>query len=145
MQRALHPNLARVASQYDSVMLEYTAGRLSETEAYQRIELLTATDDSGVRWSIAPTTGEWRYMDTWGGYYYAEPPAYGVVGQTPFDYGSGSVTHPRVSLYVVDSSASSPLGSSKASRLRARYFKTISMILVGLALCFAALIAVILL
>lgn len=145
MQRALHPNLARVASQYDSVMLEYTAGRLSETEAYQRIELLTATDDSGVQWSIAPTTGEWRYIDMWGGYYYAEPPAYGVVGQTPFDYGSGSVTHHRVSLYAVDSSANSSLEASKASHLRFGYFKTIRRILVGLALCFAALIAIILL
>lgn len=145
MQRSLHPNLARVASQYDSVMLEYTAGRISETEAYQRIELLTATDDSGVQWSIAPTTGQWRYIDMWGGYYYAEPPAYGVVSQTPFDYGSGSVTHPRVSLYQVDSSEYSTLGSSKESPLRASYSNIILKMLVGFALCCAALIVLLVL
>jgi len=102
MSKPIHPNLARIASIYDEVVLAQRGGRISETEAYSRIGNLVAKDDFGTEWSIDPHTGGWRYRDKWGDYYYAQPPEYGIVGAVPYDMQSGTTTYPRVSLYPVD-------------------------------------------
>lgn len=102
MNKPVHPNLARIASIYDSVVLARRGGHITETDAYARIDSLVAKDDFGVEWSISPQTGEWRYRDKWGEYYYAQPPEYGIVSATPYDMESGNTTYHRVSLYPVD-------------------------------------------
>ena len=104
----MHPNLARIASIYDTVILARRNGQMSETDAYKRIDSLIAKDDFGVEWSISPETGEWRYRDRWGDYYYENPPEYGMVSTTPYDLQSGDTTYPRVTLYPVDTGALTP-------------------------------------
>ena len=84
-----------------------------------------------MEWSISPETGEWRYRDKWGDYYYAPPPEYGMVSATPYDLQSGGTTYPRVTLYPVDANVAetehtTPLAASdlKYGRLNVKYLYT---------------------
>lgn len=120
MNKPIHPNLARIASIYDDTILARRSGQITETDAYARIKSLVAKDDFGVEWSISPETGEWRYRDRWGDYYYAPPPEYGMVSATPYDLQSGDTTYPRVSLYPVDTSV---LATARTAPLAASDFK----------------------
>lgn len=131
MDKPIHPNLARIASSYDAIILARRSGQIAETDAYTRIKSLVAKDDFGVEWSISPETGEWRYRDKWGDYYYAPPPEYGMVSATPYDLQSGGTTYPRVTLYPVDANVAetehtTPLAASdlKYGRLNVKYLYT---------------------
>ena len=131
MDKPIHPNLARIASRYDAIIFARRSGQIAETDAYTRIKSLVAKDDFGVEWSISPETGEWRYRDKWGDYYYAPPPEYGMVSATPYDLQSGGTTYPRVTLYPVDANVAetehtTPLAASdlKYGRLNVKYLYT---------------------
>ncbi len=135
MNKPMHPNLARIASIYDTVILARRNGQMSETDAYKRIDSLIAKDDFGVEWSISPETGEWRYRDRWGDYYYENPPEYGMVSATPYDLHSGDTTYPRVTLYPVDTGAvtpehTTPLAASdlKQNGLNIKYLYSASIV-----------------
>ena len=119
MERSLHPNLARVAAEYDEVLLAFQQGRIAPNEARRRIMALVARDDNGLEWSIDVETGKWRYRTHFGSFALGDPPAYGVLAPTPHDLGSGTrlPSDDRVALQQVDMIALTSEGSLTGSTL----------------------------
>lgn len=103
MERPYHPALARMAAQYDEVMMELRSGLLSDAEARRKVVMLVARDDVGVEWSIDPDTGSWRFRNQSGGFSYASPPALGSMPKLPSDVGSSGFRagSDRVSMFEV--------------------------------------------
>lgn len=81
---ALHPNLARLAAQYDSIIDDMDAGRLTPAQARTQISQLETRDDHGIRWSIDPDTGEFIRKSAFGDLEYDTPPTSGVLTHDPF-------------------------------------------------------------
>lgn len=119
VERSLHPNLARVAAEYDEVLLAFQQGRIAPNEARRRIMALVARDDNGLEWSIDAETGKWRYRTHFGSFALGDPPAYGVLAPTPHDLGSGTglPSDDRVALQQVDMVALTSEGSLTGSTL----------------------------
>lgn len=86
--KPLHPNLARIAAEYDEVVLEARLGRITPAQANSKIAKLVAKDDQGLEWVIEPDSGKWMYKSLSGEYVFAEPPEYGFTSPTPKDIGS---------------------------------------------------------
>jgi hypothetical protein len=119
MDRALHPNLARVAAAYDEILVEFNRGVIPPQEARRRVLALVARDDNGLEWSIDPESGQWRYRTHWGDLILADPPAYGVVGLTPHALGAGNArdADERLNFYEVDQTALYAPGSLRGSTM----------------------------
>ena len=84
----LHPNLARIAAEYDQIVSSYQQGQIAAHQAAAKIAALAAKDDAGVEWSIDPVSGTWRYRTIDGRFLEAEPPAWGLSAATPQDLGT---------------------------------------------------------
>ena len=80
----LHPALARIAVQYDQIVRDFRDGRMSNADARSRISMLSARDDTGVFWSIDPTTGAWLRKTVFGEWVPGTPPEYGLAQPTAF-------------------------------------------------------------
>lgn len=119
MDRALHPNLARVAVAYDEILVEFSRRVTTPQEARRRVLALVARDDNGLEWSIDPENGRWQYRTHWGELITADPPAYGVVGLTPHALGAGNAhdSEDRINFYEVDQTALYAPGSLRGSTL----------------------------
>lgn len=85
MQQRLHPNLARIAVEYDDARTRCLQRRISEVQFRREVEALVARDDEGVQWSIDPHTGQWVYLDRRGERVPGTPPAAGVVTPSAYD------------------------------------------------------------
>ena len=106
---ALHPNLARIAAQYDEIIKLHTNSQLTSSQARSMIEKLAARDDTGVEWSINPDNGAWQYRTKDGVLLEGTPPTWGLSSLTPKDIGSGHKDFDKkLTLYEVDTS---PKGS----------------------------------
>ena len=118
---ALHPNLARIAAQYDEIVAAFRSGRVSAAQANARITALAARDDAGVEWSIDPVDGSWCYRTLDGRLVVADPPTWGLASATPSDLGSAGRRDPdaRVEFHEVDESrfVGSLHGSTRRERL----------------------------
>ena len=88
MSEPLHPNLARVASEYDTIMSIFSRGEITPQQARNLILSLVARDDNGVIWSLDPDTGTWFYRNKDNKKVTANPPTIGVKSYTPKDLGS---------------------------------------------------------
>lgn len=86
MSDALHPNLARLAHEYDQIVNSFLAGKLDRETAYQRISELEARDDEGIRWSFDPQTGGWVRRDLFGHCVPDTPPTWGMATATGHDW-----------------------------------------------------------
>lgn len=80
----LHPNLARIAAEYDDITRRYQSRQLSGTQATALITKLHARDDFGVIWTIDPQSGEWLRRDMQGQWVADTPPTAGLA--TPDGY-----------------------------------------------------------
>lgn len=78
----LHPNLARIAAEYDQICTDYASGRLTAQAANRQISALAARDDEGVVWSIDPASGAWVYRTIDGRLEPGQPPAWGYATPT---------------------------------------------------------------
>jgi hypothetical protein len=85
----LHPNLARLAAQYDEITERYGRRILSAAEARREVSTLVARDDEGTLWSINPDNGEWLRRTRTGELVPGTPPTYGLATATPYDISSG--------------------------------------------------------
>lgn len=106
MVKSLHPNLARIAAEYDEIVLQAQIGHITPEQANARISRLIAKDDQGLDWSINPTTGNWVYKNSKGELVEAFPPEYGFTSPTPKDIGSPTEKDfdSRLSFHEVDES-----------------------------------------
>lgn len=82
-EQSLHPNLARIAAEYDRIVAQFARKEISVTEARGRVTALVARDDEGTLWSIDPDTAEWRYRSHSGMYVRGTPPTYGFPSPSP--------------------------------------------------------------
>lgn len=105
----LHPNLARIAANYDHILEQLARRAIDQTTARSRISQLEARDDEGVRWAIDPDTGRWMRKTTFGDLDYdSAPPAYGYMTPDAHDLSPQSRTYNpgvRLSLAAVDEAA----------------------------------------
>lgn len=85
MQQRLHPNLARIAVEYDDARNRCIQRRISEAQFRREAEALVARDDEGVQWTIDPQTGQWMYLDRRGERVPGTPPTAGVVTPSAYD------------------------------------------------------------
>lgn len=83
---AVHPNVARLAAAYDSILDQLDRGQLTSVQARAKISQLEARDDQGVRWSIDPDTGGYVRKTAFGEMEYDAPPMWGVRTNDAFDY-----------------------------------------------------------
>lgn len=91
-QLALHPNLARIAVEYQRICERFAHGALDEAAANREIQHLIARDDEGVAWTINPTDGGWLYWSRKNTWIPADPPQSGLASLTPYDlYADGSI------------------------------------------------------
>jgi hypothetical protein len=81
----LHPNLARIAVDYQRVCERLARGELDVTVANTEIRALIARDDEGVAWTINPRDGGWLYWARRGEWVSAEPPRSGLASLSPHD------------------------------------------------------------
>jgi hypothetical protein len=81
--QSLHPNLARLAADYDDIVAAFSRSELSVSEARARIRTLVARDDEGTQWSIDPDTADWCYKDRHGAIQKGNPPSYGHASPNP--------------------------------------------------------------
>jgi len=81
--QSLHPNLARLAADYDDIVADFSSSRISVTEARARIRTLVARDDEGTQWTIDPDSADWCYRDRSGNLRKGVPPAYGHASPNP--------------------------------------------------------------
>lgn len=103
--RPLHPNLAKLAANYDEIIERYANGTLGAVAAQREIAALVARDDEGILWSIDPTTGDWLRKTRSGELVPGEPPAYGLETATPHDISGARrnyLSEERVHLLEVD-------------------------------------------
>jgi hypothetical protein len=82
--QSLHPNLARLAADYDDIIADFSRSSISVTEARARIRTLVARDDEGVQWSIDPDTADWYFKDRHGNLQKGTPPSYGHASPNPY-------------------------------------------------------------
>jgi hypothetical protein len=88
----LHPNLARVAVEYQRVCERYARREIDETAANREIRNLIARDDEGVAWTVNPRDGGWVYWSVRGEWVGGEPPRAGVASLSAYDFrGPGEV------------------------------------------------------
>lgn len=104
--RPLHPNLARIAAEYDEIVSLFQRGQMTATQANAKIRALVARDDAGLEWSIDTNTGSWQFRTTTGDLVISDPPTWGLAGATPRDFGSlhGKDPDQRVDFHEVDES-----------------------------------------
>lgn len=81
----LHPNLARLAAEYDNIIERFSQHRINGIQARAEILALIARDDNGTQWSLDPDTGKWCYRNIRGQLVEADPPAYGLATPTAHD------------------------------------------------------------
>jgi hypothetical protein len=84
LSKSLHPNLARIASEYDNIFLLWSTGKIEAKEAQYRISRLSAPDDNGELWHIDPQTAEWYVLDQSGRKQKRTPPNYGFASVSPY-------------------------------------------------------------
>lgn len=118
--KSLHPNLARIAAEYDEIVLQAQLGHLTPEQANAQISRLVAKDDQGLDWSINPITGNWVYKNFKGELVEASPPEFGFTSPTPRDIGSPSVKDfdSRLSFHEVNEESlneGSVLGATRRS------------------------------
>jgi len=120
MEQSLHPNLARIAAEYDEVVKNFKNGMLTQSEARRRVLALTARDDEGLEWSFDPDTGMWRYQNKWGDYVLSDPPLAGVMGLAPEDIGAsgGRTQDERISFIPIGASQMYTNGGLRGSTQR---------------------------
>lgn len=83
----LHPNLAKIAVEYDRILERLGLGQITATVAQAEIAQLEARDDQGIRWSIDPSTGEWVRKTAHGDVEYdPAPPTFGYMTPDAYDY-----------------------------------------------------------
>jgi hypothetical protein len=110
----LHPNLARIASEYDEICSLFAANRIDAGEARRSIASLAARDDNGTIWTIDPASGDWVYRDIHGNHIPGTPPAWGYATPTAYDLTRTPARHDprdRVVSFAVEDSVVSPPGS----------------------------------
>jgi hypothetical protein len=86
----LHPNLARIAAEYDEVHRRFALGMLDAASAQAEILSLQARDDEGVIWRIDPRSGAWLRRDREGRWVTGTPPTSGLATPTPHDLTAGN-------------------------------------------------------
>lgn len=125
---SLHPNLARLAAEYDMICEQVTIGVLTPAAGRERIEQLEARDDDGVRWSIDATSGQWFRKTAFGDAHYdTTPPTYGYPSLTAHDLTSTpTVANPqdRVLFAHVDENQLPQTGLKGATRTQHRHTPT---------------------
>jgi hypothetical protein len=121
--RPLHPNLARIAAEYDELSDLYATGRLDADEARRAIAALAARDDNGTIWSIDPASGDWVYRNVHGELVPGMPPSWGYATPTAYDVTRDPARvdpRHRVVSFVVEDHITSPPGSlSGSTRVKA--------------------------
>lgn len=85
IDQPLHPNLARIAAEYDAIVTRCQRGEVSGAKAHADVLALAARDDQGVLWSIDPDSGAWRRRTVTGEQVLDTPPTYGVATPTAYD------------------------------------------------------------
>lgn len=84
--RPLHPNLARLAAQYDEILRQFSVRQLDPATARNKIRALHARDDEGVVWSIDADTGAWMRRTRTGDWVEGTPPTSGLATPTAHDF-----------------------------------------------------------
>lgn len=125
----LHPNLARIAVEYQRVRESLERFEINVNEANRRIRDLTARDDNGVTWSINPADGGWMYWSLEGKWVPADPPRHGIATVTPYQLSNTSGGDPDlyVSFNEVDTTARTLAGATRRRQQRRLIPVTISM------------------
>lgn len=77
----LHPNLARLAVEYDLALSAFERGEISADVFRARVHKLRARDDQGVFWTIRPD-GRWARQLLDGHMVVDTPPAFGIPSLT---------------------------------------------------------------
>lgn len=145
--RPLHPNLARIAAEYDEIVGLFQRGQMTATQANAKIQALVARDDAGVEWSIDTATGSWQYRSTTGEVLAGDPPTWGLAGATPRDFGSlhGKDPDARVDFHEVDESrfSGSLHGSTRRVEPNDRNRPLNARSLVGVSAVLALVVAIV--
>lgn len=98
----LHPELARVAVLYQSLIQDHLSGRIDSNTATVRARELVARDDNGVRWTINPRDGGWLREDRNGTWVPAEPPTSGIAQLSPWELSQTRNPDDSISYQAVD-------------------------------------------
>jgi hypothetical protein len=145
--KALHPNLARIAAEYDEIVLEAKLGQITPAQASTKISKLVAKDDQGLDWVINPLTGNWQYKNSRGEFVDAQPPEYGFASPTPKDIGSTSKKEfdSRLNFHEVNEdhlNKNSVLGATRReiARVKGRNYRSLTFL--ALLLVVIALIVI---
>jgi hypothetical protein len=150
----LHPNLARIAAAYDDVVSRASRGEISAAQARAEVLHLVARDDTGVLWSIDPSSGKWMRRKFNGEMVFDTPPTYGLATPTAHDLTrepTGTFNpDSRLMFYEVDEELLLPptslqgatrrLVDTPASRRQARWPSTTVVIAVIAAVVVAVLV-----
>jgi hypothetical protein len=118
---SLHPNLSRIAAEYDEVIARFERREINSMQAKGQMLALIARDDNGTQWRLNPENGRWQYQTLGREWVYSVPPAYGYATPTAFDVTrSSTVTNPdhRISFHQVDESLLHPPTSLAGSTRR---------------------------
>lgn len=104
MPNPLHPNLARLAAAYDEIIERHRTGRISARQAYGEVSALVGRDDSGLLWTIDPSSGRWSFRSLNGELVASEPPRFGIASPTPAELGAGGPgdLDQRISFFPID-------------------------------------------
>jgi hypothetical protein len=81
----LHPNLARIAAQYDDVLRRFSLRQIDNAAAQAEISALQARDDEGVIWRLDPKDASWLRKARDGSWIKGEPPRSGLATPTAHD------------------------------------------------------------
>lgn len=83
--RPLHPNLAKLAATYDSIVEDWVNKKIPTKTARDQISELSARDDNGINWHIDVDTAEWFYIGHDGRKIKTTPPSFGFASPTPYE------------------------------------------------------------
>ena len=78
----LHPNLARIAAAYDSILEQMERQQITVPGARAKIAQLEARDDQGVIWSIDPDSGAFVRKTAFGDMEFDTPPSHVAAENT---------------------------------------------------------------
>lgn len=86
----LHPNLARIAVQYQGLVQQYAAGQVDASQAASLMRELVSRDDEGTQWTINPRDGGWLRCTTRGEWVPGTPPQSGFATISAWEISGGA-------------------------------------------------------